>query len=59
MVNNKAANTLFAFFDADDSKGLTCDELKAGMSGSGIAFSDEDIKTFFEKVKDLYIYYLC
>ena len=50
MAQNGAANTLFAFFDADGSKGLSCDELKEGMKSSGIIFSDADVKTFFEKV---------
>ena len=49
--HSSAELKLFEFFDADGNKGLSCDELKAGLNSVGLNFSDAEVEKFFKKVK--------
>jgi len=44
---NEANTALFAFFDADNSGGLTLEELKEGLASVGSKHSDEQMNEFF------------
>lgn len=49
MAETAAASALFKFFDDNNDKGLSLEELKDGMKGVGSSFSDKEVEAFFHK----------
>lgn len=48
-MSSATAEAMFRFFDDNDDKGLSFDELKDGMKSVGSNFSDTEVRAFFDK----------